>query len=165
MKFNKLIVCSLCMLLCVSCGKKEDIRIKEYDTMMKCNYEFKEVVDDDDITSMSNIYLDYDENKMVEKAIYQSISEYSSSNDVSMYEEIIKIYNSLSGIKADVYVVNDSLVLEIEYNYLEMDLDEIKDKLFNILDDDSLLKKTKELPISLEDFKKIELANYECEVK
>lgn len=165
MKFNKLIIFGLCMLLCVSCAKKENKKIKEYDAMMKCRKEFKEVIDDDNITSISNIYLNYDEDGMVKNAIYQSISDYSSTKDINMYEEIIKIYNSLSGIKANINIVNDSVVLEIEYDYQEMDLDEIKDKIGNMLDDDSLLMKAKELPISLDEFKKIELNNYECEVK
>lgn len=165
MKLNKIIILILCLTLPISCGKKDDIEISKYDTKMVCKQEFSEVIEDEKVKSISNIYLDYDEEENVVKAIYQSIGKYTSVNELSMYEEIIKLYNDLDGIKAKFYTVDDSLVLEIEYNYLEMDLDVIKKKIGNMLEDTSILKQVGDLPISLDEFRKIELNDYECEVK
>lgn len=163
MKVNKIIILVFLLLLCVSCGK--DKGFNKNDAKMICKQEFREVVDDESITSTSNIYIDYDEDELVTKVIYQSISEFSSANEESMYEEIVDMYNSLEGIEAKFYVDKDSLVLEISYDYSKMNLEAINNKIGNMLDDDSILKKVNSLPISLEEFKKKELTNYECEVK
>lgn len=165
MKLTKVIILILCLSLSISCGKKDDIEINKYDTKMVCKQEFNEVIDDEKVKSISNIYIDYDEDDNVVKAIYQSIGKYTSINELSMYEEIINLYSDLDGINAKFYTVDDSLVLEIEYNYLDMDLDTIKKKIGNMLEDTSILKQVNDLPVSLDEFKKIELNDYECEVK
>lgn len=165
MKLNKLMILLLCLVLCVSCAKKDEVEIAEYDAKMVCTYEFNEVIDDEKVKSTSNIYLDYNAEEKVTKAIYQSISKYTSVNESNMYEEIIKLYNSLKGISAKFYTIDDTLILEIDYDYLKIDLEEIDNEIGNILDDTSLFKQVKSLPISLEEFKELELDDYECEVK
>ena len=59
MKLNKLMILLLCLVLCVSCAKKDEVEIAEYDAKMVCTYEFNEVIDDEKVKSTSNIYLDY----------------------------------------------------------------------------------------------------------
>lgn len=165
MKLNKVIFLVLCLFLFTACSKQDNSEIIKYDTKMICKREFNEIIDDEKIKSTSNVYLDYDADELVVKAIYQSISEYTSINELTMYEEIVKLYNDLKGINAKFYVADDSLVLEIEYNYLDMDIDNINKKIGNMLEDDNILKQVDSLPISLDEFKKIELNDYECEVK
>lgn len=167
---KKVLCLSFLFLLMLSgCSKKNDNRLNEYenDADQICRMHIQEENDDVYITSDSNVYLYLDDSSFVEKAIYQSVS---SLNDVTSYsyetyEYIKNLYSKIAGIDVDYYETTDSLVLEIEYNYNEIDLKYLRDTLGYLLDNDSLLGSVESLPISVDDFKKIELDGYECEVK
>ncbi len=163
MNLKKLSVMILMLLSCIAC-KDNDVHINKYESDMTCTQSFSEVIDDEELKSTSNVFI-YNDDEIVTKAIYQSIGKYTSINELNMYEEIIKIYNSISGIEASFYQVDDEIILEITYDYLKVDIDEVEMKIGNMLDDDSLLKKVDKLPITLEEFKSLELTNYECEVR
>lgn len=120
--------------------------------------------DENGLSSLSKVYVDYNDN-LVTRAIYQSISPLEAYNTalLASLDELILKYNHLAGIKAEKYFKGDKVILEIDYNYLAMDIDSVKEVLGAILAEDSLLAVTTELPVNLEEFKNIELQEYECE--
>ena len=159
----KIIGISFLVLLSCGCSKKEKT-INDFDSDLVCRSEFREIIEDEEIKSTSKIFLNIDDD-LVSKAIYQSISAYNSSSELNMYEEIAKLYNSMEGINALYYVVDNSIVLEITYDYEVIDLDQIKLQFGNMLDQEGLFMSVDKIPVSLDTFKNIELANYECEEK
>ncbi len=160
MKYIKYILV-LSLLLMTSCKRQEEVKINSYDGNQLCTLQYEEVIDDNLVNSQSNIYVFYNEDKMVEKAIYQSISDNDYIDD-NLYANIINLYNSIKGIKAHKYMVDDKIVFEITYDYLDIDLDEVSEKLGELLEDKTLLRVVDKLPVSYDEFKDIELQEYDC---
>ena len=152
---KRIFVVSLCALvfLC-SCSEEQLDRqeIKVYEADEVCKKDLVENIDGEDIVSSSIVYLNYDESNLVKKAIYQSISY------------IKDIYSNIDGVEVDYYDTSQNLVLEIAYDYESIDLNLFKENLESILDQNSLLAKVKKLPVEVSEFKKIELAGYDCKV-
>ena len=166
---KRIFVVSLCALvfLC-SCSEEElDIQeIKVYEADEVCKKDLVENIDGEDIVSSSIVYLNYDESNLVKKAIYQSISSIQDINNYTYetYSYIKDIYSNIDGVEVDYYDTSQNLVLEIAYDYESIDLNLFKENLESILDQNSLLAKVKKLPVEVSEFKKIELAGYDCKV-
>lgn len=167
---KRIFIVSFCALvfLC-SCSKEKLDRqeIKVYDADEVCKKDLVENIDGEDIVSSSIVYLNYDESNLVTKAIYQSISSIQDINNYTYetYSYIKDIYSNIDGVEVDYYDTSQNLVLEIAYNYESIDLNLFKENLESILDQNSLLAKVKKLPVEVSEFKKIELAGYDCKVK
>ncbi len=151
---KRIFVVSLCALvfLC-SCSEEQLDRqeIKVYEADEVCKKDLVENIDGEDIVSSSIVYLNYDESNLVKKAIYQSISSIQDINNYTYetYSYIKDIYSNIDGVEVDYYDTSQNLVLE---------------NLESILDQNSLLAKVKKLPVEVSEFKKIELAGYDCKV-
>ena len=165
---KKLIIILLILVLIPGCKSKEDeAKLNSYDTKMTCKYTYEDELDGDINESDSIIYVDYDEEDNVIAAIYQSISSLDNYNDylLGSLDAIIHLYNSMSGIKASKYIVGESLVFEIMYEYEKIDLNEFRENLGDLIDEESMFATVKSLPIKLSEFESLELKDYECEVK
>lgn len=140
-------------------------KINTYDTKMVCKQKFSEKLDDDILDSESIIYVDYDDQEYVTKAIYQSISskDYYNSSLIETLDYVIATYNKMDGISARRYNADDKLIFEIAYDYKKTSLEEFKEKMGDLIDPESILGSSTELPIKLSEYKKIELDGYECE--
>ncbi len=137
-----------------------------YEADEVCKKDLVENIDGEDIVSSSIVYLNYDESNLVKKAIYQSISSIQDINNYTYetYSYIKDIYSNIDGVEVDYYDTSQNLVLEIAYDYESIDLNLFKENLESILDQNSLLAKVKKLPVEVSEFKKIELAGYDCKV-
>lgn len=157
-----LFVICICLLL-TGCGTS----INSFDTKMVCKINFEEDIDDYIYESESIIYVDYDNQEYVTKAIYQSISDLGNYNNyyLKSLDSIIDQYKKIEGISGKYYIVKDKLVLEITYEYDKLDLNEFREFMGDLIDEESLLGSVDELPIKLSEFETIELDGYECEVK
>ena len=166
MKLRYLFVLLIPLLIC-GCSKKEEVKtIPEYESDIKC-VKSGEVYDLEDGTPeefISNIYVYLDDNKNVRSAIFQNISKSTvlDKATIELTNQFLSIYKDIDGIEATSDVVDDSLIITIKYNYLEMDLNNTKKRLGSIIDDNNILKNTKKLPFSYDEFKKYTLINYEC---
>lgn len=142
-------------------------KINTYDTKMVCKQKFSEDLDGDVIDSESIIYVDYDDKEYVTKAIYQSISskDYYNSSLIETLDYVITTYNKMDGISARRYNADDKLIFEITYDYKKISLSEFRGSMGDLIDPESVLGSSDELPIKLSDYKKIELDGYECEEK
>lgn len=165
---KKIVVLLLVMFILTGC-KKDDKNIDElnvYKTKEVCKKTTIEEVDGEILESQSIIYLDYDEANFVNLAIYQSITDISNVNSYtySTYEYIRNLYSGIDGVNVIYYDTKDSLVLEIRYDYTDINLEEFRNNLGDLIDMDSLLGSTKKLPVKMTEFKKKELGGYVCEV-
>ncbi|MCH5167072.1 MAG: DUF1307 domain-containing protein [Erysipelotrichales bacterium] len=160
---KKIILILFICLLLPGCSSN----INSFDTKMVCRLDFNENIDDYIYESTSNIYIDYDKQEYVTKAIYQSISDLANYNDyyLESLDSIINEYKEIEGISGEYYIVDDKLVLEITYEYEKLDLSEFRKFMGDLLDEESILGIVDELPIKLSEFESIELEGYECEVK
>lgn len=141
-------------------NKNEDVsNIPEYDADIICKYSLSENVDDTDIDSLAYVYI-YTEDNNVSKAIHQSIT--SSDVDYSLMQSITKLYENINGIDATVNYYGSDLLLEVVYDFNTLDIDDVKDKLGNVLDDQSILMSTDELPISVDDYLDSLTDKYTC---
>ena len=146
-------------------GCKETINTYDADMICRMNYEAE--VDGYTSESESVIYINYDKGKNITKAIYQSIGNLSEYNDylLNSLDSIVDIYNKLDGINSNKYIVDDKVVMEIEYDYFKIDLAQFREELGDLIDDESILASIDDLPIKLSEFKRHELEGYDCEVK
>ena len=141
-------------------------KINEFPANMICTKEYTEEVEGMIYESTSKIYLDYDENNLVTKAVFQSISPLSNYNEsyILAFENLMNIENEVKGVESNMYKVDEKLVLENTYDYTILDIVDLKKRLGDILDLDGVLTSAK-LPVTLEEYQKLELEDYECEVK
>lgn len=163
MKCFKYIMLITLVLLTISCGKKEEsLNLKEYEANVICTLDYQDEVDGMLINSTNKVFINYDDKMLVNNALYQTTTdEYS----INMYERLVNIFNEINGISADLYIVDNKLVVEIEYNYDMINIDEVKDKLGILLDEEALLNKVDKLPITYDEFIDLELKEYKCEVQ
>lgn len=169
MKLKIMVLCLFTILILSGCGdKKEDARtLNIYKADQVCKRTLVDEIDGESIASNSNVYLMLDDFNFVKTAIYQSETPLQNTNSYSYetYEYIRNIYSSIEGIEVIYYDTKDSLVLEVRYDYDKIDLATFRDKIGDMIDENSLLGKEKSIPVTLEKFKLIELGGYVCEVK
>ena len=137
-------------------------RIPTYKSDIICSYSTVENYDDLDYESKSIIYIYKDEDN-VTKTINQSIM--STNSDTGLLESIISIYDSVDGIDASLKNRGKSIVFEVVYDFKKIDLDNTKEKLENVLSQDSLLMKTEVLPIKVDAYLDLLSDKYKCEVQ
>lgn len=136
--------------------------IPKYDADIICHKTYLEVLDEEEVESTSNVYI-YETNGYIDKIINQAITNDMSSE--SFLSELTDLYNQVEGIRAKVDIINNELVMEINYDYHSLDLVNFRNKVGNLLSKDSIYYSIDSLPISVEKYKDTELKNYECEVK
>lgn len=161
----KKIVLLLFILILTGCKNKEEFEeLNVYEAKEVCDYTSYEEIDGDVYNSKSIVYLNYDEEKFVTSAVYQSISDLTSvtSYTYETYDYIKRLYSTTEGVSVDYYKTKDSLVLEIKYDYMKIDLNEFRNTLGALLDQGSVLGSSDKLPIELDVFKNIELKDYDC---
>lgn len=134
------------------------LEIPEYQSDILCSMNGVDKLEDTEYSYTLNVYLTL-KDEFVTKAIYQSIS---TNTDYTLNLEYMNLYNTIDGINGDIQEYGDKMVLTITYNYEVIKLSEIKNKVGNLLSDDSLFKKAKKLPVSYEDFKEYELSGFSC---
>ena len=164
---RKLLILIALLILVTGCTKKEEVKnIPDYDSDIKC-VKSGEVYDLEDGTPeefISNIYVYLDDNNNVKSAIFQNISKSTvfDKATIELTNQFLSIYKDIDGIEATSDVIDDSLIITIKYNYLDIDLDLTKKKLGTIIDDNNIMKKAEKLPFSYDEFKKYSLNGYDC---
>ena len=150
------------VLFYINIDKKEYQKLNTFKYDKKCSRINVETVDEDVIESTSYVYITLDGLNLKE-VVYQTLLNKSDYiNNYDMLKDILKMYDGISGIKSDVYETKDNYVTEVIYDYTNLDLDKVKSSLGNLIEETSILAKTKKLPITYEDFYKSELTEYEC---
>ncbi len=139
--------------------EKEEDKIPVYNADVVCSLSGVDTFEEEIEEYSLKAYLTIKDN-MVMKAILVGVS--SDVGNITQTQEIINDYNKINGINAKVSLSNGKLLTEVEYNYEVIDLDEVKRELGYLLIDDSIFLKVKSLPVSLHDYQKYELQDYEC---
>lgn len=145
--------------------EEETKTINTFDSNLVCTKVYDETIEDDELSSTSNIFIYYDEDEYVTKAIYQSISDasYYNNNLLLSVMSIIDMYNELDGVSAQYYIVDDKIVMEFSYDYETIDIDTLKSSIGELLSEDNIFNKVKKIPVKLDKFKSIELIDYDCQ--
>ncbi len=141
-------------------NKKEEQTetIPTYSSDVYCKKSFTGEVEGETFTSELRIYITLNE-EVVEKAIYQTISQ----NDATFYgEQYRELYNSLKGVSAVNTIIGGKSVTTITYDYTKMNAKEIKDTLGDLLEETSLLARTKKYPPLYEEYQVLELEGFDC---
>lgn len=150
------------LVICFSLFKRDDEQIPKYDADIICRSANLDNDVGSELNSRSNIYI-YENNGYIDKMINQVIT-----NDLSydwFFSELVDLYNQIEGITATVDIIQDKLVVEITYDYKTLDLKVFRSTVGHLLSEDSVYYNIEDFPISVEEYKKRELKNYECEVK
>lgn len=142
--------------------KTEEKKIPEYDATIICKKTGTITEEEQEISYENRAYITVDNERNIEKVILQTIDNDLSSATYILEEQLLHLYNSVSGITGSIENIEDKHVLTITYDYTKISLSEVRKKLGGLLDDAFILKKIKSLPISFEMFKKSELEGYEC---
>lgn len=155
-----IIIVSGIIIYCSNNNEEEVKRIPEYESNLVCKSTNKEMLDEEEVTSTSIIYI-YTDKDNITKIINQAIS--SNNNNYSMLESITEIYEPFEGIDATVESIGNKILLEVQYDFSLIDLDTVKRNLSPILSDDSIIMQTESLPIKLEDYLETLTSKYKCE--
>lgn len=164
---KKTIILLFTLFILTGCKDAQDKEIHTFAASEVCTKEYSETVDGDTLISKNNVFITYDNKKLVNKAIYQSITPLSTVNSYTYetYDYIKDLYSNIDGVSADYYETSDSIVLEVSYDYNVIDIDSFRLNVGELLDDKGILGSAKSIPVDLSTFKSIELNDYECEVK
>ena len=133
-----------------------------YDYDYLCTYE----ADSDDETSTNkikkNLYLKVDNDSYVETAIYESIytNEYFSSSTQELIQEFLSMYEDIDGAETNITNNKKNTYVTIKYDYNKIDFKDLKNKLNEVIDKDSLQYKMNS-KLKVEDYTK-ELKEYSC---
>ena len=139
--------------------EKVEDKIPVYNADVICTLSGVESIEDEEEEYSLKAYLTIKDN-MVMKAILVGVS--SDAGNLAVTQNLMDDYNRINGINAKSYLSNERLITEVEYNYEVIDLDEVKSELGYLLIDDSIFLQAKSLPVSLREYQKYELQDYEC---
>lgn len=121
--------------------------------------------DEDQNEFINKVYLNYDEDENITEVIYQMVTTFEGpyfNTETDFINSILDIYNSVTGIHGYTKIIDNQMITTIKYDYLKINLQQIKKDLKDFLDEESIFYKIKNLPIQLSFFKKNELATYSC---
>ena len=118
----------------------KDITMSDYDYI--CSYETN-MSDEDGETNTKiekKLYLKVDNDSLVTDALYESIYENSYFRDSTrdLINELLSLYDDIKGVNTSIKDSKKKTHVSIHYNYNAIDFTELKNKLSNILDKDSL---------------------------
>lgn len=139
--------------------KQENVEeIPTYPSDVYCKKSFMEEIEGESFSSELRIYITLSDD-VVKKVIYQTISSDDLTFAGDQYREL---YNTLKGVSATSSLIGGKSVTTITYEYTQMDAKEIKETLGNLLEEESLLARIKEYPITYEEYQSYELEGFDC---
>lgn len=156
-----LLIIIVIIILIKSNNHKKEVGLDEiptYKADLICSFSGSDTYEDMVEEYSIKAYLSLKDN-YVTKAILVSVS-----NGGALYQnqDYLRDYNAVEGISASSNIKGNSLVTEVIYDYENIDLGEVKDKLGYLLIDDSIFNKTESLPVTLEEYKEYQLKDYIC---
>ena len=113
--------------------------------------------------SLSNIFISLDKNKNVKKVIIQNIENGNiySIEDSYLIKNLYDEYNKIDGIKATIDYLENEIIYTVIYDYLEINLDQLKKNL-NSFVEDTIYDEIEELPFTYDFYHEYELKEYDC---
>ena len=157
-----LVVILIGVMFYMNIDKKHYEKLNTFNYDKKCSRINREQVDEDVVESTSFVFIKLDQLN-VKEVVYQTLlNKGDYINNFDMLDDILKMYDGINGISYKVYETKDNYVTEVKYDYTLLDLDKVRTSLGNLLEDTSIFKATKKLPITYEAFFKAELSEYEC---
>lgn len=137
--------------------KREDIPVYEADILCK-RIRYDEETGEE---TVSNVYVTIDED-IVSKAIFQDITTtYFPESYAYLLEDYYIFYDGIKGIETDIKINSDIVIGTVTYNYLDIDQEQLKEELGDILDEEFILV-SEDIPFTYELLVEKKLKEYEC---
>lgn len=159
-----LILIIVIILIIVLIPKGEKVSIPTYESDIICTKNFSELNENDiNVETKSNIFISLDNNKNVKKVIIQNIENGNiySIEDSYLIKNLYDEYNKIDGIKATIDYLENEIIYTVIYDYLEINLNQLKKKL-NSFVEDTIYDDIKELPFTYDFYHEYELKDYDC---
>ena len=137
-------------------------KVSNYDYDYLCTYE----ADSDEESSTNkiqkNLYIKVDNDSYVDTAIYESVytSEYFSLATQNLIQELLSMYDEVGGVETNIINSKKNTYVTIKYDYNKIDFKELKNKLSEVIDKESLQYKMNN-KLKVEDYTR-ELKEYSC---